>query len=547
MDPRLKLVTSPSELSPMNQGMSNWRYEEIAPRPISYGSDAFFSSEIRFPYQNSGAVRSFESMSYFKFIIELGKGDDLLTPLSEADQLAPTLNCCANLFQKAEWLAGGQTISQVHSHLPEISTLMDRMTLSKAQLDSSAASLFFMDKYFETRQAKVINSTLPDQNSVLRAAGKAYQLANIDPTADTLAYATGTGTFTYVDAAGGDLDLTNYYSVGDYIQVSSVTAGGTFSTTRVVARVTAVTALTLVIGENPQLASDIAPAVGNNGNFNIRKYERGYNAKTISVIWTPPLGIFNYDVGTPAGSYEIVLTPQNVATAKAAFIQSLGFSSVTIPTNFNLRVQDCKLYLARANAPFVKDSTVLLDLVETFAQAQTIVGDTTSLLQYNFDVSPTTQALTLALQDGRHLADTRFPTTEFKIGGDKSELQLNQYYVTYSGETRPQRIPNIIYEVDNGIVQRDTFPEQYKQTMEQVRSIISPGACESFDDWRERGQYYHLVFPRSAEDRATQVSAYLRFNTQVSNGNLLLFSHAKKVATLSIRDSRIERVSVDYV
>ncbi len=540
----LDLVTTASELKSANDGMANFFYKEIAPRPLATG-DAFFSSEVRFTYHNNATVRSMENMSAIRARIKIT--DAAGNKVNYEDMLAPNLNPVACLFQKAEWLAAGQTIVSVNENLAEISSLENRIMMTRAQLNGAEKSLSLMQPRFEDRQKMVISDGLSDL-SLLNARGRSAAVASIDEASDTLAVVTATGLVTYVDAAGADLDLRRYYKVGDYVSTSDTNLA---TTVRKTSRITAVTLLTMTLGPGVFVA-DIVAAVANNAIIDIRKFDQERDTSSLEIMWRVPLGIMNTDVATPSGKYELVLQPFPASVAKQRFFESLG-----IATNADLNIEIVSIfyYLARFNAPAVSNSTVLLDLVETRCQKQTLQAPT-SLQQEDFTVSPATNALTLAFQDSRTDNDTRFASTKFKLERD-NDLQLTTFFINYADQQRPQRRPDLQYKVTDGNSAAgvadsiDFLVQQYNNTIQQTKQYFSSGSAETVEEWKERGPYYFQMYPRSGDDVATQVQAFSQFNSAVvpavANARILLFSHARKVATLSIRNSVIEKVSIDFI
>lgn len=534
------LITSASELSSANDGMADFRFEEVAPRPLTTG-DAFFNSEVRFSYYNNGSTRSMENMSYIRARLTLSKADG--NDLVYDDMIAPAMNPLSTLFQKMEWIAGGTTITSVNEHVAQVSSLESRLLKSGSQLDKGENSSYLMSPYFEDRQDLVVRDVY-NPDSRLLARGQSAQVANIDEGNDTLAL-DDAGTFTYVDAAGGDLDLTLYYKVGDYISFLAPSAVDTAGSQRIVARLTAVAQLVLTVGAGV-IPFDMAANVGRNSEVDIRKLDRKQRSRTFEICWKPPIGVFSSShPGTPAGSYELVAQPFPVQVAKLRFIQSLGLTTATLG-DFNLNMDSIYLYMAKFSAPFVRTGTILLDLFESRLQTKTIIGDATSEQQQDFIIPPTTNAITLAFQDSRTQNDTRWPITQFKTQSDQ-ELNLKSYYIQYAGQQRPHRLPNLQYDEDTDNASINQWVEQYYQTQEQNQQLFSQGSAETFEEWRDRGPYFFLDFPRSGEDRATVAQVYYTFNSPVTNTNVLLFSHARKVATLSIKDGMIENVAIDYV
>ena len=107
------------------------------------------------------------------------------------------------------------------------------------------------------------------------------------------------------------------------------------------------------------------------------------------------------------------------------------------PANVKLTVVDFYLYCATVEGPRADDMTYLLDLEQTRCSAEKI--DTSNFQQKNFDVSPSTFALTAAYQDLRAGENTSLSASKFKsydnaaIPTVSQELKLNRFFINYAG------------------------------------------------------------------------------------------------------------------
>jgi hypothetical protein len=116
-------------------------------------------------------------------------------------------------------------------------------------------------------------------------------------------------------------------------------------------------------------------------------------------------------------------------------------NAVGDPANIKVNVVDFYLYCATVDGPRADDMTYLLDLEQTRCQAEKI--DTTNFQQKNFDVSPSTFALTAAYQDLRVGENTALSSSKFKsydgalVPTISQELKLNRFFINYSGQNLP--------------------------------------------------------------------------------------------------------------
>jgi hypothetical protein len=465
------------------------------------------------------------------------------------DDVAPAMGLMNNLFQKAEFTINGKTVSRLDSRFAEVASLETRMNKSKSWLDSIGASTNFWQDDFKERQAQVTadgeapGQPVPDIVTPRAQLGPAY----VDDA--KVQYNQATGVVTFTDGAGPApaFNLVNDFEIGDCIRFIAGAGPGTLN---IDIKITAVAANTLQTERNGSVAvADDTLLV--NQIVRVRKGGEGVEpARQVGIfelIWQPPLSIFKVGHALPTGDYELILYPENEGTyQKRAVESSLADKSPgsNVDANdFNFKVKNMFLYTAVVEGPRADNLTYLLDLDETHCQVKQM--DQPNLSQKQFDVSPSTHAMTVAFQDGRQ-SNTLGSSTKFVVGAQADqkdsgdELNLTRLFVQYAGESKPSP------DADPSFVAgKDHTVQRYVETQMATGGYHDTGGAESIQDWHGRGAYYTLQWPKDGKDRSTRVIVNADFSSANTDRNLLLFSHAKSVAQITIQDGRVVNVAVE--
>jgi hypothetical protein len=273
-----------------------------------------------------------------------------------------------------------------------------------------------------------------------------------------------------------------------------------------------------------------------------RPVNKARKLKTFELIWTPPLSVFKLQSALPGGNFEIVLVPQPGMTFQQYGVETLV--NKTPNTDYKLSIEDMYFYCNVVDGKRADDITYLLDLDATACQSDNI--KTTSLQQRNFDVSPSTYALTVAYQDLRVGQDTRFSSSKFRSydvsGENNTELALNRFYLSFAGSQHPSPDSDTNFDVT-----ADKTTQRYAETQLYSGAFFDNGGCETIEEYHARGSYYYFAIPRDGSDKSTQVVVNQQFKTATSVENMraLLFSHYKQVARISVSDSRVVSVSLE--
>ena len=518
------LKTSVDELDATNQGTSRMAYDQHPPtRDITNG--AFSNGAIRYRFSTAGQKWWMPSRSYLRVRMSITKkdnnGNDV--PVELADGVAPTMGTCASLFQSAEMRINDKVVSRIGDFMPQIDALETRLSKSKSWLDSAGNS------------TNLWQTDLTERQSVVTADGKkstdvTYQ--RFTPVqlgfaaADTLEIIATGGTLSVANGAANAplIKVGDVVNVGDKTYTVSAATGG---------------ATGLTFNESKSV---LVVAAATNVFTIDRPTNSARKLKDFELIWTPPLSLFKIDHALPSGNYELILTPQPGVTFQQYGIESLVNK---IPNqDYKLAVEDMYFYCNVVDGKRADDITYLLDLDTTSCQSDNI--KTTALQQRNFDVSPSTYALTVAYQDLRVGQDTRFSPSKFKsynnAGNANTELALTRFYLNYAGQSLPSPDADPTFDVNI-----DKTTQRYADTMLYNGGIFDAGGCETIEEYHNRGSYYYFSIPRDGSDRSTQVAVHNQFkdNTEVTNMRALLFAHSKQVARVSVSDGRVVSVSLE--
>lgn len=541
------LKTNINELSSSNNGTSRLTYDQIAPTRDVTASN-FPNGAIYIKWTVSGEKWWIPGRSYLRMRCELTRGDGNQFTLS--DQVAPSMNLMANLYQNAELRINDKTISRIPNYVSQIEALEQRMTKSKSQMDGLYASTNFMQASFEDRQKQIASVASTALNKFIIGLSDNLDIKLL--VTNTLTYITATGVVTF--ATGVVPDVSTIFNPGDEIQL----AGANAAVKLIVTSAINATSLQCQIGASP---ADIGPLALNDADISARLTRKSNDARNLSqfeLTWTPCLSLFKIDHAMPSGKYELILNPfpQSIYQLQAIesknptkYLSSVAKSDVVAPADADkvrFDVKDLYFYCNTVDGPRADNMSYLLDLNQTSCQQETVKN--ASFAQRNYDISPSTYALTVAFQDGRCNNDSRIPSSIFKCYGkdyepDK-ELSLNRMYISYAGQQRPS--PDADPTFDTAI---DNTVQRYVDTMLENGAYFDNGGCESIEDYHERGSYYYFGWSRDGTDRSTRVAVHSGFSallgTGQDNANCLLFAHSKQVGKITVVDGQVVGVEIE--
>lgn len=521
------LKTSVQELSSANEGTSKMVYEQHPPTRDCTNTN-FPNGAQHIRWEASGQKWWIPSRSYLRYRLKLTKADGT-TPLEVSDDVAINMGTCANLYQSAEFRINDNTVSRVSDYMPQIDALETRLSKSRAWLEGLGSSTNWWQDDFKERQAQVTsdasdNGGDPVQTARSGAGGLGYDAA-------TNTYEVKTNLIEMKVAGGTDL-VVGAFNVGDKFKI--IGGAGDLSEYEILAIVADTIALqqyTIQIGSETR-------GVGTGDFARVRREGSSRKVSEFEVVWQPPLSIFKIGHAMPGGRYELVLNPQTVSQFELRAIESLNVDHA-VAGGFKLSVVDMYLYVATVDGPRADNLTYLLDLEETRCQVDSVSNG--SFTQKNFDVSPSTYALTCAFQDTTAGTDTRNSASKFKVANvANNELLLNRLFINYAGQNRPA--PDAAPDFDTN---KDYTVQRYVDSQLYSGAFFDTGSGESIDEYHNRGAYYYFSWPRDGTDRSTRVNVHFGWRTDPVSARILLFDHSKKVARIQITDGRVVDVQVE--
>ena len=537
------LNTSTDQLSEVNKGVNRNAYEQIAPTRDVTGTTAISNGAIHFRWNTSGMKWWVPNKSYMRMRLKLTNavGVQLLTQ----DDIAPTMAQFASMFQALEFRINDRVVSKISDFVPQIDILETRVGKSKAWIDSVGASSNFLNPDIRARRDDV-TADGKEGDSFFSSSSRLQM--GYDAATNTVAVGAD-GVITFAANGGQALPLNaNVWAIGDQIEIDSGNAAvGTLSY-----RISA------VINATTLQANNIAPTALGAGALVFRRIRplpntslsntgvtNAKNASSYELIWTPPLSIFKLEHALPMGKYELILSPQTSSALPSYMVESLnGAKSLS---NFRYDIVDMYLYLNTVEGRREDNLTYFLDLDCTSCQSEGLQSSA-AFRQENFDVSPSTYALTVAFQDTRVGTDTRFSSTKFKsyingpAGETGEELKMNRMYVAFAGQQLPAPDADPSFQTLTAV---DYTTQRYIESQLYSSCYFSEGGAETLTDWKNRGAYYYFNWARDGNDRSTRVQVNQQFDgANVANTRVLLFSHYKQVCAIRISEGRVQDVTV---
>lgn len=540
------LKTDASQLMSANQGISKSSFTQV-PSIRDIAGNNFPQGSINFRFTCAGNSWWIPSRSYIRMRCSLTKVGGAQLVL--ADGVAPNMNLFSNLFQSAEFRIQDKTVSRVGDFFSQIDTLESRMTKSRSWIQSVGYSSLLMQDSFQDRLNYIsADGILPGKSAPLgnpetnvgivgsgiTAGSQLTVLRNVVPSANATFTLAVAGSFTDAGLKDGD-------------RISLLSGGQIYTGTIIIVT----DGNNMIVQLNRTLAADVGPAVLNNAySLTVNRTlpeEPSNRVGSFELTAKVPLSIFKISHALPCGNYELVMNPQNAQIYKKLAIQSLVDKTPGVDYEFN--IVDMYLMVQTLEGPRVDNYSYLIDLEETRCQA--IDLNSANLQQKNFDVSPSTYALTTCFQDKRAGSLTQYPLSKFKIVavGDQVDedlgLQLNRMYIAYAGESKPSpdADPQFAPSVNPRV---DYTTQRYIESMIQNGAYFDTGGSETISEWHNNGSYHYIAFNKDGADRSTRVNVNVGFTPTAgitsANTNLLLFDHSRGVARVVISGSQVREV-----
>ncbi len=474
------LKTSVDELKSMNQGTSNMIYQQItATRGID--DNSFSSGVINYRWQTSSDTWWVPNRSYLRLRCRLSKagvapnkGD----PLTLSDGIAPNMNLMPNLFQNCEFKLGdNKVISRVADYVPQVDALQNRITKSRAWLDGIGNST----NLWQPNQSDRMNEVSSDGSSSLGRDAKTEKLAMGYVALNTIEIDAG-GVVTFSVGAGGPAgnpDAQTVWRTGDVLELE----GNKY----LVKETTNATTIQLDDG-----FAYNAVAATTDSFTRIRK-EDSRQLTEFELTWVPEcLSIFKINHAIPGGGMcELSLNPQVASVIQKQAIESISGTNKVPGTDYDFEITDMYLFVATLKGPRFSEGSFLLDLEQI--RCQTAQLETGAFGQKPYDVSPSTKALTLAIQDSRIYDDTSISASKFKAynGTTSIDLNINRFFIQYGSVQKPQPDADVNFDVNV-----DRTVQRYTDTALQSGAYWDTGSFEDIEQHHDRGNFYYFAWPR---------------------------------------------------
>lgn len=549
------LKTKKEDLVSANHGMANYQYDEVQPlRSIvdTNSSKSFPGSDITFRWDYPSNQWWLPDKAYIRIRLSITKSDGSV--LTSSDDVAPAMGLAGNLFTNAQFTMNDKLVSDIDRHLGPIDALLTRMNRTREWMDSTGHELNFWKSDFRDRQVEVIDQGV--QSSKLSVslndeaagggAGEVPSFLSIAGGSEHTIEFTAVNLIKFaIGAAAYDPpNLHKVMKVGDVVYIND----GAEKKRLVTAISTTITPGDTLTVDGAVLTAVGAAAVA--AQFRVQSVVVGVEnrlemcsrrVKDIELIWKPDcLSIFRINHAIPGGAKcELKLSPQPNNIFQLTAVQSL-LSSKTATTDganndFDVSIKQMFLYIPRMEGSSIIDQKeYFLDLDELRLQTAEI---TSSGTQYSLDVPPSTNALTVAFQDGRAGSDTLYPVSNFRVG-DGLEQNLTSLYVRYGGRQVKTPPYDPVYATGSN---KDYMVEMYANNLLHLGGYYD-SSSELLREWRERGIYIHFPWNKTGDDRESRVYVKPSFSSTPSTvytPRLLLFSWFKKVAIVSMENGRV--------
>jgi len=152
MDPAFLL---PQQPAPVFGRTTNFEYKKVLPDP-TWNANAP-AGRHTFRWQNQAGEWWVPAQSYLRLRLAflVCDGANRFRPMTPADGVAPVMNLPAHLFSRMEYYMDGHKLSDLQDHIPQIDTMKNRLSKSKAWFSSVGARSCFWDPNFANRQKQI--------------------------------------------------------------------------------------------------------------------------------------------------------------------------------------------------------------------------------------------------------------------------------------------------------------------------------------------------------------------------------------------------------
>jgi len=516
------------------------RYNEITSlRDVTLGS--FPQSPISFQFDIDSRTWWTPGLSYLKMRCLLKKDADNMLTL--ADGIAPAADMMAHLFQNMQFEIGGVVVSRLDQFIPQINTLEQRLGRSAAWLKTIGASLNFAGMSLDERMNAVssdgVVSGLPERlnmHDLMQTDANGTDTGLVLFPVDVLTTATWIQAGTRLVIASTQVNLTlqadfeKQIRVGDQVILDRTGVLRTIYTV-VVDPVAHTITLTLSRAGKPD-AVLVKPDV-----YFVRQ-PRAARTGEFEICWQPPLSLFKIHHALPVGRYRLSMTPNTEQQYKPQVIQTR--TQTPVPADYLFQVKQFSFMVHQTQAERMDENlTYYVGMQNTRCQSTEI--NTQSFSQKSFEVSPGTQALSVAFQDARVNTDAALSAGEFRLK-TKAEGSLKHLKIQFASQEKPSFVDDPTSTP--GI---DYTTQLYYRTLTEAAGNNREGGGENLTLWQDRGIYFHYDWPRDGADTTNKVTVFTEFKSKIDPGTstILLFDHYRSLVEVVLTQGAIASVRSD--
>lgn len=481
--------------------------------------------------------------SYFRMRATLTRGDD--TALETADGAGANMNLMGNLFSAVETKINGVVVGRLSENLDAVSALNTRLNKSASWINSVGN----ISNKWGTLEARIADVS---KDGFVSGGNNEYvdegRLSLGFATGTTIAFTLATRILTF--ATGTIPDVREIFPVGSIIKLGATY--GTLIGANSELKVLSHTSATVLGVSSGGLNADVAAAVV---DFSRRTYARkSLRASNLELIWTPSNSLFNIvkDIEGEC-DIDIQLTPKTSSLYQQSAFQTTltagNVASGSTASTLKFNVVDLYLYVNILKTLSV-GSSYRLPLNQI--QAQTTQVLSASFSQYQFSISPSTTAITIALQDGRINDNSVCSASQLKSYNAgltaTTDLNLNRFYLQYASQVIPSIDAEPSYIANDNtaasvVLGTEYTTQQYLESQLNSGAYFQNGGCETLEEFKERGAFYHFVIPRERDssDRLTVNMGFIS-GTDVTNMKVVVFAHSAQVADITMDNGRVSSV-----
>jgi len=149
------LASSISDLPDISNGLSNSKYVQVAPSRDVTGAN-FPNGSQYYNFSVSGNTWWCPQKTFLRMRIKYTAADGT-TQLVTTDNITPQPFMCGNLFDSCEFRVGGKTLCRVGENVAQVSAFKDRMSKSKAWLETIGEQSNFTSADVVLRQSEIVS------------------------------------------------------------------------------------------------------------------------------------------------------------------------------------------------------------------------------------------------------------------------------------------------------------------------------------------------------------------------------------------------------